>query len=481
MAENIQRSSGRSKNYKLDRGGAIADPGPFIGQIMNNIDPTFSGRVQVYIEAFGQGDPADNNLWRTVRYLPPFFGSTNPRVSDQTAPSPGIGSYDTNVHSYGMWFTPPDIGTEVLCFFVEGDPTRGYYVGCIPKQAANHMVPALGATKNFEAQTPEEKKYYGSATQMPVTELNTYNESFINNPKFFDSTKPIHRYVAQSMLQQGVNNDPQRGPITSSSQRDTPSTVYGISTPGRAIYQNGAKPETIRQQLSSGEITPQQVKIIARQGGHSIIMDDGDLVGKDNLLRIRTAKGHQIMMNDEGNFFQILHSNGLTWIELGVEGTIDIFSTNSLNIRTKGTLNLHADKDINMYAGGHFYVKSKESIKLESEKTFDLSATSDLSIYSQAKIGVLASGALSLKSGTGSWSGGSALKLQAGRIDLNGGAGPAPEKPDPIEKTELDDTEFIEGKGWVVKSKAIKSIVTRAPTHEPYPYHTSGVNTQVKA
>ena len=481
MAENIQRSTGRSKNYKLDRGGTIADPGPFIGTIMNNIDPTFSGRVQVYIEAFGQGDPSDNNLWRTVRYLPPFFGSTNPRVTDQTTPTPGVGSFESNVQSYGMWFTPPDVGTDVLCFFVEGDPTRGYYVGCVPQQAANHMVPAIGASDNFEAQTQNEKSYYSQDSQVPVTELNVYNEAYINNPKFFDSVKPIHRYVAQSLLQQGVNNDPQRGPITSSSQRDTPSTVYGISTPGRAIYQGGAKPENIRQQLNNNQITPQQVKVIARQGGHSIVMDDGDLVGKDALVRFRTAKGHQIMMNDEGNFFQIMHANGLTWIELGVEGTVDIFSTNSINLRTKGTLNLHADKDINVYAGGNFHVKSKGNMKFESDSSLSITSGTDMSIYSQAKIGVLANGALALKSSSASWSGGSGMKLQAGRIDLNGGAGPAPEKPDPIEKTELDDTEFIVNKGWEVKANGIKSIVTRAPTHEPYPYHKQGVNVNVNA
>ena len=72
MAENIQRSTGRAKQYKLDRGGTIADPGPFIGKIMNNIDPTFSGRVQVYIEAFGAGDSQDSNLWQ-------FYYSIQPR------------------------------------------------------------------------------------------------------------------------------------------------------------------------------------------------------------------------------------------------------------------------------------------------------------------------------------------------------------------------------------------------------------------
>ena len=28
-----------------------------------------------------------------------------------------------------MWFTPPDIGTRVLCFFVNGDANLGYYIG----------------------------------------------------------------------------------------------------------------------------------------------------------------------------------------------------------------------------------------------------------------------------------------------------------------------------------------------------------------
>ena len=480
MAENIQKSSGRTKNYKLDRGGTIADTGPFIGTITNNIDPTFSGRVQVYIEAFGYGDPDDKSLWRTVRYLPPFFGTTNPRVTDSQGISDTVGSFENNPQSYGMWFTPPDIGTDVLCFFVEGDPTRGYYVGCVPNQAANRMVPAIGAVSEYEAQTAEEKSYYGSADQAPVTEINVWNKSYINSPKFFDSPKPIHSYYALSMMQQGVNLDKQRGPITSSSQRDTPSTVYGVSTPGRPIYQGGQKPENIKKQLEEGAVTPQQAKIVARQGGHSVVMDDGDLEGKDALVRIRTAKGHQIMMNDEGNFFHIMHANGLTWIEFGVEGTVDVFSTNSVNVRTKGTMNFHADQDINIYAGGNFHVKSKGSMRFETEDNYSVAAVANIEMYSQATIGVLASGALTLKSATGAWTAGSGMKLQASRIDLNGGAGAPPKKPEPIEKTQLDDTQFVTNKGWEVKQNALKSIVTRAPTHEPYPYHNQGVGS-VKA
>jgi hypothetical protein len=479
MAENIQRSTGRQKNYKLDRGGTIADPGPFVGRIMNNIDPTFSGRVQVYIEAFGQGDPQDSNLWRTVRYLSPFFGVTNPRVNDEFSPGTGAGSYLTNPQSYGMWFTPPDIGVEVLCFFVEGDPTRGYYVGCVPPQAANRMVPAIGATPNPVLEGAVETAYFGSAPQMPTVEINTWNDAYVSNPKFFDISKPIHNYVAGAMTQQGIINDVQRGPISSSSQRDTPSTTYGVITPGRPIYNGGLQPETIREQLNSGELLPKDVKVIARQGGHSLVMDDGDLVGADALVRIRTAKGHQIMMNDEGNFFQILHANGQTWIEFGVEGTVDVFSTNSVNVRTQGTINLHADKDINMYAGGNIHVKSKTGVKVESQAELSLRSVKTMSINTQAKLDVLSDGSLAIKSSDGAWSAGGGMKLQAGRIDLNGGAGRQPTAPGKITETVLDDTKFDASKGWIVEAGKIKSIVTRAPTHEPYPYHNQGVQVQV--
>ena len=208
-------------------------------------------------------------------------------------------------------------------------------------------------------------------------------------------------------------------------------------------------------------------------------MDDGDLVGADALVRIRTAKGHQIMMNDEGNFFQILHANGQTWIEFGVEGTVDVFSTNSVNVRTQGTINLHADKDINMYAGGNIHVKSKTGVKVESEAELSLRSAKSMAINTQDKLDVLSDGSLAIKSSDGAWSAGGGMKLQAGRIDLNGGAGRQAKAPTKITETILNDTRFDASKGWVVDPGKLKSIVTRAPTHEPYPYHNQGVQVQV--
>lgn len=50
MVENYQRSTGTSRSFKTGKGGAPAETGPFIGEVVNNVDPTRSGRLQVYID-----------------------------------------------------------------------------------------------------------------------------------------------------------------------------------------------------------------------------------------------------------------------------------------------------------------------------------------------------------------------------------------------------------------------------------------------
>ena len=476
MSDNIQRSKGTPSNYKLNRGGVPAEGGPFIGTVMSNVDPSRTGRLRVYIEAFADGNMDDDTKWTTVSYLPPFYGST-PTVPG--GDSKDVGSYPGNPNSYGMWFTPPDIGVRVICMFVNGQRDQGYYIGVVPEQGTGYMVPAVGASTNFKTTNANQKSYFANATQLPVTEINLNNLQAVNNPKYFDSPRPVQSYVAGAIFQQGLITDPERGPIKSSSQRETPSAVFGISTPGTAIYQGGMKPNDIRKKINNGEIKPSQAQVIGRVGGHSLLMDDGDLDGNNAMLRLRTSKGHQITMSDSGNFFYLIHANGQTWVEFGVEGTVDVYATNSVNIRTKGDINLHADRDINMYAGRDVSIKAKENMYMQAEIDLNVMCQNSLKVYSKGTVGIKSDGTLGLQSSTGSWDGGGSLTFSGGSIDLNGPAAAAVDAPNPITKTVLDDTAFSTSEGWGVLVDGLESIVSRAPTHEPYPYHNKGVDVEV--
>ena len=476
MAEQHQKSRGVTSNYRQDRGGVPAQFGPFAGVVKNNVDPTRSGRLQVYIEVFSGGDPDDPSKWTTVSYLPSFFGSTSP---NGTAGA-GVGTYPGNQNSYGMWFTPPDIGITVICVFVNGDRNLGYYIGVAPDNGVGAMVPAIGGSSKYVTGNKNQDTYFADAPLLPVTEINTNSPAIVNNGRFFDQEKPVQAVVASAMFQQGLAKDPERGPIRSSSQRETPSAVFGISTPGIPIYQGGMKPDDIRQKIQNNELKPADAQVIGRMGGHTLVMDDGDLEGNNALFRLRTPKGHQITMNDSGNFFYITHANGQTWLEFGVEGTVDVFSTNSVNIRTQGDINLHADRDINMYSGGNIQIKTANAMTVEAMTDLSITAQNNFKIYSKNTIGVRADGTMALQSAGGSWNGGDSLVFTAGGIDLNGPTAPTVDAPDPIATVELDDTEFDTAKGWQVIDKALKTIVPRAPTHEPYPYHNKGVDVKIK-
>ncbi len=473
MAENYQRSIGTPRAYKETKGGIPANSGPYIGEVVNNVDPTRSGRVQVYLEYLAGPDKNNKDLWRTVSYITPYYGFTQ-----QSAPQPtGPGSFVGNNQSYGFWGTPPDLGTKVICFFVDGDPTQGYYLGMPIEPGLNHMLPAIGASEKYvdDSNSP----LFANKQKLPVVEINNSNKAIAENPRFFEETKPVHSVLAGQMLSQGVIADPLLGPITSNSQRESPSACFGISTPGRPVYSGGLTDAQLQQKINSSTLQANEVNVIGRKGGHSLVMDDGSQANEDNLIRLRTSGGHQIMMNDtpDGQTIHIMHANGQSWVELGKEGTIDVYASNSLNIRSAGEINMHADRNININSeNGSINMHAKRAMSLESS-SLNLTGTNSLLAYSKSMIGLKSDSSLMLKSNTGSWGAGSGLTLEAGCIKLNSGSAPDVPKAQEIPKRRLPDTAFSPQQGWIPEPAAIETIVTRAPTHEPYAERGTGVNT----
>ena len=475
MATNIIKPQGVPKAFTPEAGGANPRMAPLIGIVKDNIDPIRAGRIWVYLSEFGGKDPNDSRSWTPVSYMSPFYGLTK-----STAPSSpeALGDYKKNPISYGMWTSPPDIGTQVICLFIKGDPNYGYYIGCIPEAEALHMVPAIGGSTKV-TMNPGEARSYGGATVLPVTNMNTNNLAKANSSEFLKTPKPVHSYVAAALAQQGLIRDPIRGVIGSSSQRESPSRVgWGVSTPGRPIYQGGFTDESILS--SAATASDSDLAVVSRRAGHTLVMDDGDIQGRDQLIRIRTSLGHQILMSDDGQCLFIAHANGQTWIELGKEGTIDMYASNSVNIRTQGDLNLHADNNININAAKGLNV-SAETIRVESSKETTQKVGTDFSLYSIGKYTVKVGAGMSMaSSGEASYLSSSTTYINGSNVNLNtGAAGLVPQDVKPIKILAHTDTLYDDAKGFAAAPGKLKSIVSRAPAHSPWASAGQGVDVKV--
>lgn len=476
MAYDTIRKSGVSAGYKDDRGGAVIIPHPVIGIVKDNIDPTHGGRIKVYIARFGGNDPDDPTQWRTVKYLSPYFGIIAPDYNiENSSDKTGPGTFSSNPHSYGFWATSPDVGSRVICIFINGDPQDGYYIGCAPNIGLTHMVPAIAAA-SVVVPNQGEAKLYGGADRLPVTEVNYSNPKIRNSPKIYSEAKPVHSFQAGILAKQGLIRDNIRGVIGSSSQRETPSKVFGISTPGGPIYEGGYTNATIKSALKSAK--DEKLKVIGRTGGHSIVLDDGTLNGQDQLMRFRTAGGHMIMMSDNGQVMTIIHSNGQSYIEFGKEGTIDMYSTNSVNIRTQGDLNLHADRDVNINAKRNLNMFA-DNIKIEAAQNLTHRTGKDFNAYHMGKFTVKVDAEMSLASKGDSSFKSDSINYQNGRkIHLNtGSSGTIPQTVVEIPKINHIDTTFSQNKTWINPSPdPLKSITTRAPAHMPWAGGNKGVS-----
>lgn len=347
---------------------------PVLATIVSHVDPAFMGTLEVSLLRPGAGNTESAVQIQQVKMISPFFGSTSYKY---TAEDPD--NYDNTQKSYGMWFVPPDVGTTVLVVFVNGDPARGYWLGCLPDEYMNFSVPGLAATE--ASIPPDDADYQDSPTRLPVAEYNKRANTVdpVNPTK---NKKPGNPSFAKALNEQGLLKDDTRGITSSSARREAPSMVFGISTPG-PLDKKGPK-DFIGKEES-------QVKTwVSRLGGTTFVMDDGDAafqrkqlptdgppeyasvenqetglsdIPHNELVRIRTRTGHQILLHNSEDLIYIGNARGTSWIELSSDGKIDIYAEDSISVHTKQDMNFYAERDINMQTGRNLNIKvgKKES------------------------------------------------------------------------------------------------------------------------
>lgn len=462
MQDDFQ-ARGQPKNTRADAGSAPLLPYPVWGIVKYNFDDTRQGGIRVFI-ADGTGkDPNSSTNWSKPIYPIGFYGRT---IGE--SPKTGFGTFKTNPASYGVWHSPPDIGTRVVCIFINGDSNFGYYLGGVYDPDAMYSLPAIAGTKDV-LMNEAESQSYGGAVILPVTNLNDNSPEASAPDKYVDAPRPVHSYQASILFQQGLIRDPVRGVISSSAQREAASRVgWGVSTPGRPIYQGGMNDDNIASELKDGA-DPAKFKIVARRGGHTLVMDDGDIIGRNNLIRLRTSTGHQITMSDDGQTLFIIHSNGQSYIELGKEGTVDIYSTNSFNVRTQGDLNLHADRNINIHAEKNLNIRA-ENIHVQAEGSYKLRVLKDYAESISGKLTSLIAGAYAVKAGgQASMVAGAEAFVVGTKVNLNSGdPATTPEAVEAIKAFAQTDTLFDQQKGFIAAPGKLLSIASRVPAHTPW-------------
>lgn len=515
--------------------------GPFLATVVGHMDSRYMGRLKVLIQRQGSGNIDSQGQTKMVDYLSPFYGVTG---YNSTTDSGDSSDYDAVQKSYGMWFVPPDIGSTVLVIFLASNPAKGYWIGCVPKDNnyMNFMTPGIAATKfanTGDASLSVDADSQGRDLRVPTTEYNKKDPANAGPQDPTRFNKPIHP-LALYLDSQGLLLDDIRGITNSSARREVPSSVFGISTPGPV--------DTLGQ---TGPIGPIETQIpnapVSRLGGQTFVMDDGhnkylrktdpssgppDYASVENnetdgdptrphneLIRLRTRTGAQILLHTSEDLIYITNSRGTAWIELTSDGKMDVYAQDSISMHTENDFNFFAGRDVNIEAVRNINMKASGNYQLEvvGNKTLIVTGNNLISVqgthnetiignthvsiqgdYSQLLNGALGitvakdinintSGGASLTSAndfnlkTGGANNltsdgdmnikGANTTISGGNINLNGPAAAAASAASTVGAAKLPTALTIFPNPTETEDVTLNSIMLRIPTTEPYPHH----------
>jgi len=355
--------------------------GIYLGKVINHLDTTFMGGLEVEIVKRTDGGAIQNYV--QCKYASPFYGQ-----SPYDGLTNNVG-YEYTQKSYGFWAVPPDPGTMVIVVMPEGDYSQAYWIGCVPDLGMNFMTPGYSATTFNDVD---------SGLSLPAGEFNKKTDPSGNDYTKYE--KPGNNLEIDRLDLAGIKEDWARGINSSSARREAPSMVFGWSTPG---------PEDLDgPKYAYGKPGAQIQKPFNRLGGSSFVMDDGDMsllrrkpasgdeadkpsyasveagesdgdktLPSNDLIRIKTRTGHQIVMHNTEDFIYISHGSGNSWIEMTGNGKIDVYAKDSISFRTENDINFYADRDINFEAKRNMNLSTDGNFFLHTIGNYELKADAE--------------------------------------------------------------------------------------------------------
>lgn len=311
------------------------------GVVVDTNDPQQMGRLKVWVPAIdGEMYSIDDLPWCT--YVSPLAGQTLDYPAGPNA------SKTSGYVSYGMWAVPK-AGALVVVGFLYNDPNKRVYVGSYFRDCGNRSLPQGRNRSDID-------KFPLSDTYEPIQpQTSNLNAQF--NGKLDASEAQTRGVYERQVAQDKTDKDGTEGyqtDVVDSSELDA--QTYVFTTPGR----------------------------------HALIFQDHPSTSR---ARIKTAAGHQVILDDANERIYVSTARGASWIEMDQDGRIHVYAGDSFSLSSAGDINMTASGNINMAAGGAVNVQGGSSVKIAACSGLHLSG-SGVNLESSASFNILAAGQL---------------------------------------------------------------------------------------
>lgn len=308
------------------------------GVVVDTNDPQQMGRVKVWCPAV-DGDSYNIKDLPWVMYLTPFGGQARDFVAGASAAT------TQGPAGYGMWAVPK-VGAYVIVGFLYNDHNNRFYLGSYYPEHGNRTLPA---GRN-------------SATG-PQSDIFEQVEPATSNLK------------AQFRNQLDASEAKTRG-------------AYERQVAQAATEKDGT--EGYQQDLVGDGLDPQTYCIVT-PGRHALIMQDNPATAR---VRIKTAEGAQVIIDDANERIYVSTAKGRTWLELDQDGHVHVYGSESLsftaggdfNVSAKGNINLHAGGNLNLAAVGHGRLSACKDVSLSADTTVNLTAGDQMNLLAAANL-----------------------------------------------------------------------------------------------
>lgn len=360
----------RANNIKA----AKSDFPPFtVGTVVDTNDPAQMGRIRVQCVSYRDPPTVDNETERNqipwATYVTPFGGVTN-----------NIKRGPTQTHSndrvaYGMWAIPK-LGAQVICGLIDNNPDLRIWIGCIFPIHSAHSLP--------HGRYMDGKASPMGSTEKPIEPMTSnMTKSFGGDASKYEWKSRAGDYSVAAVDIDLINEGLEFTETTTPDDKDVDYKVTSDKTiPGRQGYaaSTAIALDGIPHNETKGKAYDSGVYSWTTPGFHAISMDDRP---ENCRFKIRTTRGHQIIMDDTNERIYINTCEGNNWIELDQNGNIDVYSSRRISFRSEEEMNFNTDKTFRVYAKKGIHLMSEDEIRIHSKKN-DIHIRSDKNIRTHA-------------------------------------------------------------------------------------------------